>query len=109
MLYAPCCAEISLTRPCRYADAYHTCYTLAGLSSAQHYHYLKAATAGQAVESTDSVFHWASSRAIPIANGEAEEEVYDEDDLVQALHPIFAIPPAAVDQSWLWYRQKGGF
>lgn len=105
----PCCMEISLTRSCRYADAYHTCYTLAGLSSAQHYHYLKATATNQAMESVDSVFRWASSRAIPIANGEAEEEVYDEDDRVQALHPIFAIPPAAVDRSWSRYRQKGGF
>lgn len=101
--------EISLTRPCRYADAYHTCYTLAGLSSAQHYHYVKAAAASPAAESVESVFRWASSRAIPMSSGEAEEEVYDEGDRMHALHPVFAIPPAAVERIGSWYRQKGGF
>ena len=82
---------------------------MAGLSSVQHHHYLKTTTTGQAAEPSDSVFRWASSRSIPMLNGQTEQEIYDEEDRVRALHPVFVIPPAAVERSRLWYRQKGAF
>jgi len=82
-------------KPSAHPDAYHTCYSLAGLSAAQH-HYSYDADA--AVHDTVSgrltaAFNWTARRATP-----AERAVWccDEMDDVAFVHPVFVIPMAAV-------------
>lgn len=81
----------------RMSDSYHSCYALAGLSSAQtKWHY------DQTLEQENEVFNniykasffW-KSEAYKFC-GDDEQQVFDETDQLITLHPIFVIPEDAV-------------
>jgi protein farnesyltransferase subunit beta len=95
--YLLCCCQETGKRagmrdkPSTRSDAYHTCYSLAGLSAAQHhYTYLRE---GMTVDPTTgrltAAFNW-------FAKGATDEEKlawgYDQGDLVDFVHPVFVIP-----------------
>ena len=77
------------TRP----DAYHTCYSIAGLSHAQnHYRYENADSAPDAASGRlNAAFNWTASKPTDL------EMKVDEDDLVGFVHPVFVVPMEAVE------------
>ena len=86
----------------RRADAYHTCYTLAGLSSAQHYNRFTGLC--KSGSSLDYALQWVSLPKMSMDDVNIKEE-----DRVMAIHPIYAIPWADVDQAHDWFCNKRGF
>ena len=95
-----------LTPDSRYPDAYHSCYVLAGLSSTQYHNYFTGVH-GDA-RTVDSALQWASS-AVSFGEESGKERLVDAEDQIEALHPIFVIPWAAVDQCSQFFVQKRGF
>lgn len=86
--------------PRRRADSYHTCYTLAGLSSLQYVHYysdLAAATSHFA-----SAFAWACRENLSDSDDLLEKDVFDESDRLRSLHPVYVIPHDAVVHMRSW-------
>lgn len=81
----------------RRSDAYHTCYVLSGLSSAQH------------IVSADT------SQDEQVANVEwtvfphLDDRVFDDADLVEATDPIYAIPQKSRKEMMEYFLSKPGF
>lgn len=84
----------------RYSDAYHTCYVLSGLSSAQHKWDLVAARTHEAIVAGDS---WSVS---PYMEG---EQIFDEEDRVATVHPVYVIPKHKVEEIQNYFASKEGF
>ncbi len=99
------------------SDPYHTCYVLSGLSSAQHKWVLidhppavdeatglpvYAAAAWQA-----SPFVFGAARG-SINSGDAVQ-VFDEQDRVQTVHPVYTIAADRVEEIQAYFRAKAGF
>ena len=93
----------------RYVDAYHTCYTLAGLSGAQHYVYFMGNRKLGNSSPLESPFQWTHSNQIHSGQGNPEEEIFESEDRVRSIHPIFVIPWATAEQAHSWLQQKEGF
>ena len=86
------------------SDAYHTCYVLAGLSSAQHkWLFNTAATKESTTGILTSAYQWTSE---PIVEA---SQIYDEEDRVGTLHPVFVIPEGAAEATRAFFASKGGF
>ncbi|KAK4166414.1 protein farnesyltransferase subunit beta [Cladorrhinum sp. PSN259] len=79
-------------KPGKPSDAYHTCYVLSGLSSAQHQWLLDE-------ESKEWV-------VLPYLDG---EPVFDSKDRVRPIHPVYAIPQQHVRAVKKYFGEKGGF
>lgn len=102
--YLLCCCQDSSRRggmrdkPSMRADAYHTCYSLSGLSNAQnHYHYAKDnAPIDEKSGRLIAAFNWKAGK--PTAE-EAKAWAFDEHDRVDFVHPVFAIPIPAVESA----------
>jgi len=92
------------TRP----DAYHTCYSLAGLSHAQnHYHY-EGGNKGNAPQTNGcptAGFRWSASRP---SEQEMQEWKFDEQDRVQFVHPVFVVPMKVVEKTRLQFESARG-
>ncbi|KAL1995824.1 hypothetical protein VTN49DRAFT_690 [Thermomyces lanuginosus] len=72
-------------KPGKRPDSYHTCYALAGLSMLQHHHYrVEASSPVKGVFA--SAFSWTSAPFRSDAN------VFDEEDRLVPLHPLYTIP-----------------
>jgi protein farnesyltransferase subunit beta len=84
----------------RYSDAYHTCYVLSGLSSAQHKWTLKSARADAAILNGD---RWS------VAPSSSEEQIFEESDRVGTTHPVYVIPQHKVDACQQYFMAKPGF
>lgn len=93
----------------RNPDAYHSCYTLAGLSSVQHYNYFTELDGHEVVSPLDFAFRWASSPDTPQTMGEGQERIFDEEDRVLPIHPIYVIPWNNVEHTHDFFSQKKGF
>ncbi|KAK7417400.1 CAAX farnesyltransferase (FTase) subunit beta [Neonectria magnoliae] len=91
---------LTQSRPFRYSDAYHTCYVLSGLSSAQHKWDLVTARAHESIVAGDS---WTVS---PYMDG---EQIFDEEDRVSTMHPVYVIPQHKVDEVQSYFASKTGF
>ncbi|KAI8682863.1 Protein farnesyltransferase subunit beta [Fusarium sp. Ph1] len=104
--YILCCCQDQSKRgglrdkPSKYSDAYHTCYVLSGLSSAQHKWDLVAARTHEAIVAGDS---WSVS---PYMEG---EQVFDEEDRVATVHPVYVIPKHKVEEIQNYFASKHGF
>jgi len=48
-------------------------------------------------------FHWSSE---PVFEG---DQVYDEEDRVEPIHPVFVIPKNAAETMRKYFASKGGF
>jgi len=94
-------------RFCRHADAYHSCYALAGLSSAQHRNEFVLSTEPGS-DPVGYAFAWMHSEAYTLQRP-AEEQIFEEEDTVEPIHPIYVIPFAAVEQTRAWFSNKEGF
>jgi len=89
-------------KPGKPPDSYHSCYTLAGLSSAQHYHYYTNDSSISGPSS--SAFSWKYSGSVLGPDGKEDHSVYDVEDRVLPIHPVFVIPHAAVDRTRAWFN-----
>ncbi|KAI9825473.1 MAG: CAAX farnesyltransferase (FTase) subunit beta [Thelocarpon impressellum] len=91
-------------------DSYHSCYILAGLSSAQNsYYYAAGAPAAQTGPLTDA-FRWESKVTVDTATpGEAEATIFEERDRVELIHPIFVLPWGASEATRAFFEAKSGF
>jgi protein farnesyltransferase subunit beta len=82
------------------ADAYHSCYVLAGLSSAQHDWDLEEPTAAEEISVTAEPV-WT---VLPHL-----EQIFDRRDLVRPIHPVYAIPQQNARAIKDYFRAKQGF
>lgn len=104
--YILCCCQDDdgglRDKPGKLADAYHTCYTLAGLSAALHYN-------GYQYPVDDLVL----SRELPAAFGwrsvgrSKEWMIGGEEATVNPVHPVFVVPFEAVERARVRFRNGG--
>ncbi|CAO2655793.1 Nn.00g045960.m01.CDS01 [Neocucurbitaria sp. VM-36] len=72
-------------KPGKHSDAYHTCYNLAGLSAAQHrYAYDENVNKDLGTGNLGAAYHWKTEGLY-----EGKNEVWDDGDVVRAVHPVF--------------------
>ncbi|KAL0941898.1 prenyltransferase and squalene oxidase [Colletotrichum truncatum] len=104
--YILCCGQDRSKRgglrdkPSRPSDAYHTCYVLSGLSSAQHQWDLTY------VNEDDTILpepKWVVSPCIEGA------QIFDEEDRIGTIHPVYAIPQESVSDMKAYFASKQGF
>ncbi|KAM0561224.1 hypothetical protein ACHAPJ_003729 [Fusarium lateritium] len=104
--YILCCCQDQSKRgglrdkPSKFSDAYHTCYVLSGLSAAQHKWNLAAARSHEAVVTGDT---WSVT---PYMEG---EQIFDEEDRVATVHPVYVIPQHKVEDMQSYFASKEGF
>ena len=121
--YTLCCSQTAngglRDKPGTKADAYHSCYSLAGLSAAQNYWTYQDTnphrTNGESSFDSDGVedvssllaaFNWIPQRA------SAEERTawaIDEEDTVSLVHPVYVIPPRMVERVKAQFEHVTGF
>ncbi|KAH7265372.1 terpenoid cyclases/protein prenyltransferase alpha-alpha toroid [Fusarium redolens] len=104
--YILCCCQDQSKRgglrdkPSKFSDAYHTCYVLSGLSAAQHKWNLDVARPHEADVTGDS---WSVT---PYMEG---EQIFDEEDRVATVHPVYVIPQHTVEDMQSYFSSKHGF
>ena len=96
-------SESQLIRKTSSSDSYHTCYVLAGLSSAQHKWHFSAVASETVLTSLNSPYRWSSEKFVE------KVQVYDESDRVNTLHPVFVIPEGVSEATSSYFASKGGF
>ncbi|KAK3905205.1 terpenoid cyclases/protein prenyltransferase alpha-alpha toroid [Staphylotrichum tortipilum] len=110
--YILCCCQDQTKRgglrdkPGKMSDAYHSCYVLSGLSSAQHQWELDEpdeteGPAASVLGLADPV--WA---VLPYLDG---PQVFDNGDRVRPIHPVYAIPQQQVRAVKEYFSGKKGF
>jgi protein farnesyltransferase subunit beta len=87
---------LKLITPSRNSDAYHSCYVLSGLSSAQHQWRLVPSED----EDTDG---WNVSLYLD------DVQIFEEEDQVVPIHPVYAIPYQSVADIRRYFSVKQGF
>ncbi|KAM4063000.1 prenyltransferase and squalene oxidase repeat domain-containing protein [Hirsutella rhossiliensis] len=104
--YILCCGQDMSKRggmrdkPSKYSDAYHTCYVLSGLSSAQHKWNLARAGADETAMGGEV---WT------VSTYDKGEQIFDEQDRVRPTHPVYAIPQENADDCQNYFASKPGF
>ncbi|KAI9660824.1 MAG: CAAX farnesyltransferase (FTase) subunit beta [Trizodia sp. TS-e1964] len=103
-------------KPSKRADAYHSCYVLAGLSSAQHEHiysdtdfaHFEGCDGNSATTAPlSAAFRWTSiARAY---QGGRRQQVFDDEDRVRKVHPIYVVPEGCAERARRWSDGKAGF
>ncbi|KAI4871072.1 terpenoid cyclases/Protein prenyltransferase [Hypoxylon rubiginosum] len=103
--YIFCCAQDQSKRggmrdkPSKTSDAYHTCYVLSGLSSAQHVTRLLASDGeGLMTHSKYDVSPYTGS-----------PQIYEEEDRVSATDPVYFIPEGKRKDIMSYFLSKPGF
>ncbi|KAL2040809.1 hypothetical protein N7G274_006267 [Stereocaulon virgatum] len=96
-------------KPNTIPDAYHTCYTLAGLSATQHYSCYSGTRNAEAGYPLNSAFHWDSSKKGPQRDMNKGEDFGDARTMLGSLHPIYVIPWGAVERCHGLFSQKTRF
>ncbi|PWY87219.1 CaaX farnesyltransferase beta subunit Ram1 [Aspergillus sclerotioniger CBS 115572] len=91
-------------KPGKHPDSYHTCYTLTGLSTAQHRHYHTTSSASSN-EVFASAFSWKWTPITASEDTSSDQNVFDEKDRLKASHPIFVIPHAAAESMHGWCQR----
>lgn len=110
-----------IDKPGKRADAYHTCYNLAGLSATQHVYSFEEGMLDELGGSDfDAPFYWkgkghyGGGRPAESGKDEKAEEtpkeavLWDDDDLVNEVHPIFVIPFRKVHDCRRWFEDGEG-
>ncbi|KAL4952057.1 terpenoid cyclases/protein prenyltransferase alpha-alpha toroid [Aspergillus filifer] len=92
-------------KPGKHPDAYHTCYTLTGLSSVQHDHYHTNSSATSDKQFA-SAFSWKSRPAQESEDHVSDVNVFDQNDRLTAFHPLYLIPHKAAESMRVWCEQK---
>lgn len=80
------------------SDAYHTCYVLSGLSSAEHKWELTVDAEEPALEA----FTWTVSPY-------SEDQIFDEQDRIHPIDPVYTIPERCVRDIKRYFAEKQGF
>lgn len=93
----------------RRTDGYHSCYALAGLSSVQHHHQVRYDYREAGEGTLNAAFGWVYSGDESLVVAQTGKEVYDVDDTVAPIHPIYVIPFDAVEKTRTWFLAKEGF
>ncbi|PBP27932.1 prenyltransferase and squalene oxidase [Diplocarpon rosae] len=108
--YILCCCQDQSKRgglrdkPSHTSDSYHTCYVLAGLSSAQNNWLFNASESQtQAGDPLTSAFQWNSEPIIE------SSQIFDEQDRIGTLHPVFVIPQGTAEEMRAYFTSRGGF
>lgn len=116
------CGDVSntfLTRSYSTSDGYHTCYVLAGLSSAQH----KSELVDTGVPGVDATQCGAGDMGSTMLSGQPyldntswsvtpypdEAQIFDEQDRLVPLHPVYALPLGRVADIKRYFDAKPGF
>lgn len=102
---------------CSPSDAYHSCYVLSGLSSAQHKWELETAgatTAGDDQQEAAQMDDKATAAAAALATWSVspyldEVQVFDDQDRLAPLHPVYAVPAECVADIKAYFGAKQGF
>ncbi|KAJ4295313.1 CAAX farnesyltransferase (FTase) subunit beta [Kalmusia sp. IMI 367209] len=90
-----------IDKPGKRADAYHSCYNLAGLSAAQHmYVYEEKEQEGLSGGDLDAPYYW------KVQGTYDGSTVWAEKDKVGEVHPIFVIPIKAVHECRKYFESK---
>ncbi|KAJ8064484.1 hypothetical protein OCU04_006818 [Sclerotinia nivalis] len=108
--YILCCCQDTGSRgglrdkPSHRSDSYHTCYVLAGLSSAQHKWHFNTSTQKEELSGMlVSPYQWTAEPYIETT------QIYDEEDRVGTLHPVFVIPEGVAEETRAYFAAKGTF
>ncbi|TVY24793.1 Protein farnesyltransferase subunit beta [Lachnellula hyalina] len=108
--YIMCCCQDQSKRgglrdkPSHSSDSYHTCYVLAGLSSAQHkWHFNASPMEMESSGTLSSPYQWTSEIFVE------DSQIYDEEDRLKTLHPVFVISEGAAEEMRAYFSSKGGF
>ena len=93
-------------KPSSRPDAYHTCYSLAGLSHAQnHYHYnASLATRDEQTGRILAAFNWTAEGP---TKDELKEWKVDRGDVVDLVHPVFVVPMSAAEKAKEMFKGCG--
>ncbi|KAI1416583.1 terpenoid cyclases/Protein prenyltransferase [Hypoxylon sp. FL1857] len=103
--YILCCAQDQSKRggmrdkPSKTSDAYHTCYVLSGLSSAQHITRLLSSD-GEGMM-THSEYD--------VSPHHGDPQIYAEEDRVNATDPVYFIPEGKRKEIMSYFLSKPGF
>ncbi|RDW88977.1 hypothetical protein BP6252_01009 [Coleophoma cylindrospora] len=89
-------------KPSHMSDSYHTCYVLAGLSSAQHKWHFNASTDNEPDSTLTSAYQWTAE---PVLD---DSQIYDEQDRVEMLHPVFVICQGRAEEMRAYFASQGG-
>ncbi|EEH07227.1 CaaX farnesyltransferase beta subunit Ram1 [Histoplasma capsulatum G186AR] len=90
----------------RNPDSYHTCYILAGLSTAQHHHFHTGiASAGEPNNPFPSAFSWSHAPATASTEQGQSSIVFNEEDRLEVVHPLFVIPHRAAGKLREWCQK----
>ncbi|MCJ1288571.1 CAAX farnesyltransferase (FTase) subunit beta [Xylographa carneopallida] len=110
--YILCCCQAESgglrDKPGKHADAYHSCYALTGLSSAQHRSHF-ASESCLAKGPLECAFGWSPIKKPQVDNDLDIKQIHDAADIVEPVHPIFVIPYAAVEHTRSFFSSKTGF
>jgi protein farnesyltransferase subunit beta len=99
-------------KPSKRPDAYHTCYTLAGVSTTEHYHYYSQP---QMNGQFTSALTWKVKRneerrrSRPQQGAVATDDDFKTDCGLKAVHPVFVIPHDAVTNMRKWALTQESF
>ncbi|KAF2434485.1 prenyltransferase [Tothia fuscella] len=87
-------------KPSKNPDSYHSCYVLAGLSTAQHYFGFQDQESFSVVRASAG-FGWSIT-------GRADV-ICDEDDWVKPVHPLFVVPFERAVECRKYFEEREGF
>ena len=87
--------------PARMSDAYHSCYVLSGLSSAQHQ--WRLADPEQDMLPNGTTPAWA------VYSYPEDTQIFDQGDKISTSHPVYAIPQQKQEAIAAYFRAKEGF
>ncbi|KAF2264712.1 terpenoid cyclases/Protein prenyltransferase [Lojkania enalia] len=94
-----------IDKPGKRPDAYHTCYNLAGLSAAQYqYKFDERANGDIGQGALGAPYYWK-------VDGEWQGDgvwgkVWDKDDIVQLIHPVFVVPWGKAEECRSYFEGK---
>ena len=90
------------------SDAYHSCYGLTGLSSAQHT-WRVTRPEFEAASNPDTIVTSEHSLWTAKPCEEPRANIFDEVDRVPPVNPVYAIPAGRVGDIKAYFEQKPGF
>ena len=112
--YSLCCSQNKTggmrDKPGTRPDGYHSCYSLAGLSAAQHVWTLDETSDEHYNDTTtsrlDAAFRWRPR----LPNSDDRKALaFDEEDQIEPVHPVFVLPTYAVDRARKQFEHVVGF
>lgn len=75
----------------------------------QNHNYFPVVAEEEVGSSLDSALRWASLPQMPNAKEGEQEQIFDAEDRLTPIHPIYLIPWDKVEQTHEFFTNKGGF